>query len=243
MRPFRRLEVCSFAVVLLFRLAIAGAQDADALYAQRAIPARAVEAAEIWRAQLKERPDDFESAWKLARATYWLGGTGAENVRRRWLEEGVAAGRTASESRPDRPEGHFWMAANMGALAESFGMSQGLKYRGDIKAALETVFRLDPGFLAGSPDRALGRWYFKVPRLFGGNKQRAEQHLRAALKYDPASTATHFFLAELFLDDGRRAEAIAELNAVIAAPLNPEWAPEDARFKERAQALLATVVR
>jgi hypothetical protein len=51
----------------------------------------------------------------------------------------------------------------MGALAESFGMRQGLKYRGPIKDALETVLRLDPGYLQGIRDRALGRWYYKVP--------------------------------------------------------------------------------
>ena len=51
----------------------------------------------------------------------------------------------------------------MGALAESFGMRQGLKYRGDIKDELLLVLKLDPAFQHGSADRALGRWYFKVP--------------------------------------------------------------------------------
>ena len=58
----------------------------------------------------------------------------------------------------------------MGALAESFGLRQGLKYRGDIKDALLTVLKLDPAFQQGSADRALGRWYFKVPGLFGGSE-------------------------------------------------------------------------
>ena len=62
------------------------------------------------------------------------------------------------------------MAANMGALAESFGMRQGLKYRGAIKDALLTVLKLDPAFQHGSADRALGRWYYKVPGLFGGSQ-------------------------------------------------------------------------
>ena len=69
----------------------------------------------------------------------------------------------------NRPEGHFWLAANMGALAESFGMRQGIKYRGQIKDALLMTLKLDQGFLQGSADRALGRWYFKVPGLFGGS--------------------------------------------------------------------------
>lgn len=140
---------------------------------------------------------------------------------------------------PNRPEGHFWIAANMGAMAESFGLRQGLKYRGAIKEELETVLRIDPAYQQGSADRALGRWYFKVPRLFGGSRKEAEAHLRASLKYNPHSSASHFFLAEVLLDDGRTKDAAAELRSVIEGPIDPEWAPEDREFKEKARARLA----
>jgi tetratricopeptide (TPR) repeat protein len=181
---------------------------------------------------------NFEAAWKLARADYWLGGHVPEAEQRRFLEQGIDAGRKAAALQPNRPEGHFWMAANMGALAESFGVRQGIKYRTPIRTALETVLRIDPAFQDGSADRALGRWYSKVPRLFGGNKKLAESHLRKSLAYNPNSTASHFFLAELLLDDGRRQEGRAELEAVIAAPPNPDWIPEDNDFKDKARRAL-----
>lgn len=133
------------------------------------------------------------------------------------------------------------MAANMGALAQSFGVRQGLKYRKPIKEALETVLRLDPAFQQGSADRALGRWYFKVPRLFGGSRALAEQHLRESLKYNAHSTASHFFIAEILLDDGRKSDARAELQKVLDAPLDPDWAPEDREFKEKAGRILASL--
>jgi hypothetical protein len=133
------------------------------------------------------------------------------------------------------------MAANMGALAESYGLSQGRKYRKPIKEALETVRRLDAAFEQGSADRALGRWFFKVPGLFGGSHRLAEQHLRESLKYNPHSTASHFFLAEVMLDDGRKSEARAELQQVLDAPLDPDWGPEDLDFKEKAERLLRTL--
>lgn len=126
----------------------------------------------------------------------------------------------------------------MGALAESFGLRAGLKYRKPIKEALDAVLTLDPAFMQGSADRALGRWYFRVPRLFGGNKQTAEEHLRASLRYNPQSTISHFFLAELFLDAGRTAEARAAVAAVLDAPLTAEWGPEDQDYKQRARGLL-----
>ena len=211
------------------------AQSPDAVYADRATPASARRAADLWSAMLAADARNFEVAWKLARADYWLGGHAPEAERRGFLERGIDAGRKAAALQPNRPEGHFWIAANMGALAESFGLRQGLKYRKAIKDALETTLRLDAGFQQGSADRALGRWYFEVPRLFGGNRRLAETHLRQSLTYNPQSTASHFFLAELLLDDGRTEEGRAELQQVLDAPLDPQWAPEDREFKEKAR--------
>jgi hypothetical protein len=213
--------------------------DPDALYAQREDLASAREAASIWEARLKENPRDFESTWKLARAYYWLGGHGAQAERRRDLERGVTAGEQAILVDNERPEGYFWKAANMGALAESFGLRQGIKYRGAIKEALLTVLRIDPAYQQGSADRALGRWYAKVPGLFGGSKQKSEEHLRKSLTYNSDSHASRFFLAETLFEMDRDAEARDELKKVIAAPLTPGWEPEDREFKKKAAQLLA----
>ena len=139
---------------------------------------------------------------------------------------------------PERPEGHFWLAANMGALAESYGIGQGLKYRGRIKSELERALAIDPSWQQGSADRALGWWYHQVPGLFGGSEAKAEEHLRKALTYNPNSTATLFFLAEVLAERGKRDDARATLQRVLDAPLNPDWTPEDKEFKEKAAARL-----
>ena len=125
----------------------------------------------------------------------------------------------------------------MGALAESFGLRQGLKYRGDIKDALETVLRLDPAFQHGSADRALGRWYFKVPGLFGGSDKKSEEHLRKSLTYNPNSASSLFFLAETLIELKKKDEARATLQKLLEAPVDPEWAPEDREFKQGEQLL------
>jgi tetratricopeptide (TPR) repeat protein len=217
---------------------IVQAQDADALYADRANLASARQAAGLWTSALERDPLSFDPAWKLARVCYWLGGHAPKPERRAFLERGIVAGRQASAAAPQRPEGHFWIAANMGALAESFGLRAGLKYRKPIREELETVLRLDPALMDGSADRALGRWYHKVPGLFGGSNTKAEEHLRASLRYNPDSTIGHFFLAELLMDEGRTREARIELQAVLDAPLSNEWAPEDQSYKDKALALL-----
>src|SRR5205807_3464873 len=91
-----------------------GAQSADALYADRANLASARQAAAAWQAQLGSNSQDFDAAWKLARADYWLAAHVPDAERRSVLENGVDAGRRAAALQANRPEGHFWMAANMG---------------------------------------------------------------------------------------------------------------------------------
>ena len=234
------LYLACFALVS----ATSAAHDPDALYRDRDTGSNAADAAQIWDARLAANASDFESAWKLARARYWLGTNGLPPDRRRSaLERGIEAGRKAIALQPRRAEGHFWTAANMGALAESFGLRQGLRYRGAIRNELETVLKIDPAFLQGSADRGLGRWYYKVPVLFGGSKTKSEMHLRKALTYNPQSVITRLFLAETLVGLNRSADARQELEAALAAPDDPEWLPEDKRFKQQARALLASLSR
>ena len=216
------------------------AEDPDALYANRTNLQSARQAAAIWQASIDRNPKDFTAAWKRAKAGYWLGGHEAtSDARDDAYEAGMAAARVAIAAAPDKPEGHFWLAANMGGYAERHGIRGGLKYRGTIRDELEKVLAMDPAFLQGSADRALGRWYFKVPGLFGGSKQKSEDHLRRALAYNPRSIVTRLFLAETLEAMDRVDEAKSELKQVEALPVDPDWAPEDTEFKAQARAMLA----
>src|SRR2546421_3461808 len=97
-----------------FDATAAYAQVADALYADRANLASARRAAQLWSADLARDPNQFDAAWKLSRIDYWLGRHASEAEGRRLFEQGIEAGRKASALQPNRPEGHFWTAANMG---------------------------------------------------------------------------------------------------------------------------------
>ena len=78
------------------------ADDADAaLYNDRDHLASAKKATEIWAARLAANPRDFDSAYKLAQARYWLGTNGLpEPERKAALESGIAAARIGH--RPER---------------------------------------------------------------------------------------------------------------------------------------------
>jgi tetratricopeptide (TPR) repeat protein len=240
------MRVCISSVYLTVAIALGadaraaaqGPASADALYARRDDPVAARQAADQYLAHHRAAPQDFVGCWKLARASYFLGTQGPPAERRMWLETGLAAATDAVALHGGRPEGHFWLAATMGALAESAGLRQGLKYRTRIRQALERVLAIDAAFMEGSADRALGRWYHKVPGLFGGSAAKAEQHLRKSLAISPQSTVSLFFLGELYLDQGRPAEARRLFQQVLEAPVHRDFAPEDRFYKAQARVRL-----
>src|SRR5262245_31069051 len=96
--------------ILAFYIAVSGvpallsqpaqAADPDALYAHRDDLASARRAEAIWAERLRASPKDFDSAWKLARARYWLGGHATGTDLKTIYEAGIEAGRTASGLEP-----------------------------------------------------------------------------------------------------------------------------------------------
>ena len=148
----------------------------------------------------------------------------------------MEAARTAAALEPKRPEGPFWLAANMGALAESFGMRQGIKYRKPIRESLELVLKLDPAFQQGSADRALGRWYFKVPGLFGGSNEKSEATPAQVAHLQPEQHRQLVLPRPRHCSTwGESADAKQAFQKVIDAPFDPDWTPEDREWKGKAK--------
>ena len=147
------------------------------MYAQRATLSKAVEAAAIWQAALDRNPSDFDAAWKRARAGYWIGGhETTQAARDAAYEAAMAAARKAIAAHPDKPDGHFWLAANMGGYAQDHGIRGGLKFRGDIRDELEKVLTLDKAFQQGSARSRAGPLVLPGP----GTLRRQQAQVRRA---------------------------------------------------------------
>jgi tetratricopeptide (TPR) repeat protein len=215
--------------------------DADALFAGRDDLDLAVRAAEAWKARLDEAPADFDVACKLARARFFIGERSPRAERARHFREGVAAARVAIALDASRPDGHFWLGANLGSLAGVSGKLGALRRRSEIREALEASLARDAAFGDGAAFCALGKYYASLPGLFGGSKKKSEELLRRCLAYDPDSPLAHYYLGQTLLALDRDAEAMDALRAALDAPLDPEYAPEGRLVKERAERLLAEV--
>lgn len=217
------------------------AGDPDALFRDREQLEWAVAAAEIWDARLAADRRDFDAAWKAARARAWIGERGARDVRKGQYERGMSAARRAIALDPARPEGHFWLAVNMGAMASASPIRAGLKYRVPIRESLETAIRLDPGYNRGAAHCALGKYYLQVPWLFGGSKSKAEALLRSCLAVDAGSAMGHYFLAQTLVARSRPDEARHELGKVLESPEDAEFGPETRLYKRKAERLLKKI--
>jgi hypothetical protein len=214
------------------------APDPDALYAQRQDIAKAKQAADIWQAR-SAGGKDYEASWKLARACYYLGTLGPAAEQQAQLDRGINAGKQAATLEPNKPEGHFWYAANMGERAQHMSFFTAGKYKAPIRTELERVIQIQAGWQGASAESALGEWYLKVPGIAGGDNDKGIELLRKALSYDTTNKQVQYSLAEALADNSKtREEARTLLQQVIAAPIDPDWAPEDRNFKVKAQALL-----
>ncbi len=214
--------------------------QADRLYAQRGESLEPVRRAVSFLRLARSRDNrNYEAAWKLSRAAYYLGAHGAEEAPRlESFREGITAGELAQQFEPERPEGHFWHGANLGGRARLQGPIYALASVAEIRRDMETVIRLDEGFQAGSAYLALGSMDLELPEMLGGNDERAVEVLERGLAFGANNALLRVKLAEAYLKMRRPTDARRQLQAVMQMKPSPDYAPEYADAAAQARKLL-----
>lgn len=210
----------------------------DALYAQRADLAKAQEAAKLYAQALTQDPKSEAAAWKLSRTWYWVGSHLPKAQKLAVFQKGVDAAKQAIAINPKSLPGHYWLGVNYGVYGSAKGIMESLSLVDPIKKEMATVIELDPNYEAGGPYRVLGRLYFKLPGLFGGDNEKAIKYLKTAVAKGPQRYLNQIYLAEIYFDEDKMQEATQLLKAVIAGPVEPGYGPEDAEWKAQAQKML-----
>jgi hypothetical protein len=78
----------------------------------------------------------------------------------------------------------------------------------------------------------------------GGDRAKGLDLLRRGLAYNTTNIQAKFALAEALSDDkSTREDARQLLRQVLDGPIDPDWAPEDRRCKQRAGTLLTQLTR
>jgi len=224
-------------------------ESADRAYAAREDIKNVRQSAELLRSN-SGNANEFAIAWRLSRALFFLGqesqANGAEipngeapSSARSFHLEGIKAGRRARQLRPDRVEGHFWAGVHLALLAALEPRRRAAIHVLQAKRALQRATTIDAAYHAAGPLRVLARLQHKLPRWLGGGVATAHANFERAILIAPANTVTRIYLAELLLDTGETTRARAELERVLSAPFDPNWAFEIARDRLLAREMLA----
>jgi len=184
---------------------------------------------------------NFEAAWKLARAAFFVGdNTDNDSERDDMFREGIEAGKAAVQLQPNKPDGHFWLGANYGGSAAHSTLA-GLSSFQDIKGEMETVLKLDESYQGYSAYLGLGRLYLQAPRVLGGDSLKAIEYLEKGIKHNPNNTLMRFHLAEAYEVNNRHAEAKKQIETLMAVTPDPKYAAEHKEAVEKAKKLLAKI--
>jgi tetratricopeptide (TPR) repeat protein len=212
--------------------------QADELWAQRADIERCRQAIATYEKVLAVDTNNYEAAWKIARACYWLGIQPTEEDKVAIFEKGIESAKKAIAIKDNDPAGHFWLGVSYGKYGEAKGILKSLSLVDPTKEEMERVLELDPNFESGGAYRVLGRLYYKLPGLFGGSNKKSIENLKKSIEIDPERLLTHVFLAEVYIDTDKQDLARKELEFVANSPPKKGYEPESAMEKEQAKELL-----
>ena len=184
---------------------------------------------------------NYEAAWKLARAAFYVGEhTDNDDERDDMYREGTEAGKAAVQLQPNKPDGHFWLGANFGGAAAHSTIAN-LSSFTDIKTEMEAVLKIDESYQGYSAYLGLGRLYLQAPRVLGGDSGKAIQYLEKGVKLNPNNMLMRYHLAEAYEANNRDAEAKKQLDLLLATPADPQYMAEHNDAVAKAKKLMQKV--
>jgi tetratricopeptide (TPR) repeat protein len=187
-------------------------------------------------------PDDrnYEVEWTFAKLNYLLGRhTPDEDERERSFVLGRDAGRIASRVQPEKADGHFWYAANLGELSRRSPITVGLRSVDDIKESMIKVTELQPDYQAASAYDALAQVELAT-RLRGGDARKAVEYLEKGVVLGPDNPNIRLRLGEAYLAVRRDADARDQLQHLLKMQPHPDYIPEYRECVEKAKKLIQT---
>jgi tetratricopeptide (TPR) repeat protein len=200
--------------------------EADAFYSQRKDLSNVRRGIIALRQVRTHDSGNYEAAWKLARLDYFLGSHGKDEAERdAAFREGIEAGKNAVQLQDNKADGHFWLGANYGGMAEMSVLASLSSFQ-DIRTQMEKVIELDQSYAAGSAYLGLGQLYLKAPRVLGGDSKKAVEYLEKGLKFGNGNALLHLRLAEGYHALGRDQEAQKQINLILKMTPDPDFVPE-----------------
>jgi len=215
--------------------------DAQALISRYDEDLTAIDRARDLLEDALKRESQVETMIMLSYVSFLWG-----DIRATTPEEKLAAyargrelGKRAVELAPRNHDAHLWYAINTGRWGQTKGVLRSLFLLPTLREEIEILLQLDPRSVRAHS--LAGNVYTEVPGLFGGDKEKAEEHFKKGLAIDPKFTVLRIDLARLYITTDRYAEARRELQRVIdetAPTFVADWTVKD---RPRARQLLESI--
>lgn len=195
----------------------------------------------IHEKRLMENKGKFQTkdewAWRMGRVYYGLGklfkGQAQENLFKRCADMAEEALSVHPYSAP----GYFYKGLCIGKLGKARGLWSSLDAINPLRENMEKAADIDPAFNHGGPHRALGKLFFELPFILGGDNELAVSHLEKALNLGPEYGDNHYFLAEAYQAQGEIHKAHETLTR-LQRFLTKKNSGKDDELLEKARSLL-----
>jgi hypothetical protein len=169
------------------------------------------------RSAWQTQPTNSEAASQLARACFDMVEFAAKGTQRiDYAKQGIAAAREAVARDFKLVAGHYYLAMNLGQLADAMRNLGGLKLVAEMEREFHTARKFDAAFDFAGADRSLGLLYRDAPGwpISVGNRTKARQHLEQARKLSTDYPDNQLTMLETWLKWGEREKVSTEVKVV-----------------------------
>jgi tetratricopeptide (TPR) repeat protein len=187
------------------------------------------EAISIYETLLRERPEDPEILWRLARVYTCMAEVSEGDEAKRQLKRAEVYARECIRCAPSRAEGYTWLAGVLGYRALDADVTDQVVLSNELVNELDKALSINPNddaaySIRGSFYRALGNigWLRRslaalfIGKVPEGGFPEAEEALKHAIALAPVIMRHHYELGVLYLDMDRREEAAACFERAIS---------------------------
>ena len=196
---------------------------------------------QIYIKAVEKQPDDYEAAWKCARAhreyadeAKKKGIEGWQDICAEYGKVGMQYAQKAIELKPERPDGHYYYGLNVGIYSDGVSIFTALKegLKDKTQKSFEKTYEINKMYNDGGPMLSLGRFWAVLPwPLRDRKKSLAYYREYQQTPYFATNTESKLFLTELLIQiggDENKAEAEGYLEAAIKSddPYFKNWATQ-----------------
>lgn len=179
----------------------------------------------VYQEYVNQFPRLYEANWKLARILCEISSFYPEyqNIKhhKRYGKTALPYAKIAVELNPEGIEGHNYYAYSLAEYGIGISIIKAvfMGLAGEFKRHVEKTVEIDHAWKSATPLWSMGRYYAKVPWPLK-DRDKAMEYYKKALAIAPNFIKGHVFLAELYIDMGKKDEARKLLKETLVIPVH-----------------------